>query len=56
MNPKIDATSVRVRLMQTDPAAYFEKLLLELDQLEQRIAKGDEEPDASPMSPSAESR
>jgi hypothetical protein len=56
MNPKIDGTSARVRLLQSDPTAYFEKLLLELDELEKRIAKDDDASDAGPTPPGPKSQ
>ncbi|HSV19366.1 MAG TPA: hypothetical protein VLR71_13205 [Casimicrobiaceae bacterium] len=42
MKSKQAGTPAYARLMESDPSAYFEKLLLELDQLEERMGKGRE--------------
>jgi len=48
MKAKSDRSSPPVRLMESDPGAYFEKLLQELDELEQWIDEREEEVFSAP--------
>ena len=48
MKAKGEHSSPTVRLMESDPSAYFEKLLQELDELEQWIDEREDEVFSAP--------
>jgi hypothetical protein len=48
MKTKCHDSIANVRLMESDPSAYFEKLLQQLNELEEQLANRNEETDAPP--------